>query len=103
MARNVSQLPLEALGSVNMTSLASATGLTAIPSGATIVRLTATTQSVRATFDGTTTPTAAIGDRIVAGGETVEISLTDLSKVQVIQESATASLFVAYFRPRPTG
>jgi hypothetical protein len=102
MARNVSQLPLEALGDVNMTSLATAIALTGRPAHATIVRLTATTQSVRITYGGTT-PTAAIGDRIVAGGETIEISMTDLSLIQVIEEAASASLYVAYFRPQPVG
>lgn len=102
MSRNVSQFPLEAIGSANMTTLSAAIGLTAIPSGATIVRLTATTTSVRVTYDGTT-PTAAIGDRVVADGETVEISLTDLSAIQVIEEAASASLYVAYFRPKATG
>ena len=102
MAQNVIQHPMEPLGSVNITSLSSAVGLSSIPSGATMVRLSAVTQNVRITFDGTT-PTASVGNRILATGEDLEISLTDLTKIQVIEETASASLYVSYFRPKTTG
>jgi hypothetical protein len=99
---NTTELPLEVLGSDNITSLNSATKLTGIPAGATIVHLTATTQNVRVTLDGTT-PTASVGERIVAGGETRKFNLTDLSNIQVIEETASASLHVNYFRPKAIG
>lgn len=102
MARNVSQFPLEALGSVRMATLTAAINLTGIPSNATTVWLTADTQSVRITLDGTT-PTATIGQLIVAGTEGVIISVTDLAAILVIETAASAALNVTYFRPQPTG
>ncbi len=102
MSQNVKQYPLEALGSVNLTSIATASRLTSIPAGTEVVRVTATTQNVRVTFDGTT-PTASVGERIVAGGETREFIVTNPEKIQVIQEAATAALFVTYFRYKTTG
>lgn len=102
MSQNVKQYPLEALGGVNLTSLATATGLTNIPRGTTIVRVTATTQNVRVTFDGTT-PTAAVGERVVAGGETREFNVTNPENIQVIEEAASAALYVTYFRYKTSG
>lgn len=102
MSQNITQQPLEAIGGVNMTSLATATPLTSIPAGTQVVRVTATTQNVRVTFNGTT-PTAAVGERIVAGGETREFHVTNPEKIQVIQEAASAALYVTYFRYKTSG
>ena len=102
MSQNVKQYPLEALGGVNLTALSAATGLTSIPAGTTVVRVTATTQNVRVTFDGTT-PTATVGERVVAGGETREFNVTNPEAIRVIEEAASAALYVTYFRYKITG
>ena len=99
---NVAQLPLEPLGSTRMATLNLAIRLTKIPSGATIAWLTADTQSVRVSVDGTT-PTSLVGNLIVADNEGVILNLVDLSVIQVIEASASAVLNVSYFRPKPVG
>lgn len=102
MSQNVKQYPLEALGSVNLTSLSSASRLTSMPQGTTVVRVTATTENVRVTFDGTT-PTSTVGERVVAGGETREFHVTNPENIQVIEEGASAALYVTYFRYKISG
>jgi hypothetical protein len=85
-----------------MGTLTAALGLSAIPRGATFAWLSADTQAVRITLDGTT-PTATVGNLIPAGTEGVWLNLVDLAAVQVIEAAASAALNVSYFRPKATG
>lgn len=60
------------------------------PAGASKIIMQALTQNVRFTLDGTT-PTAAIGFQLLAGGAPFIIEVPGAS-LKVIQEAATASL-----------
>ena len=102
MARNVSQFPLEVLGSVNLTSISTATKITDIPAGTTVIRISAVTEDARITYDGTT-PSATVGHFLQASGLDTEIALTDFTKIQVIEASPSGSVFITFFRPKPTG
>lgn len=99
---NVAQLPLEPLGSTRMATLSAALKLTKIPAHATVAWLTADTQPVRVTVDGTT-PTSTVGNLIDAGTEGVILNLVDLTVIQVIETAASAALNVSYFRPKAIG
>ena len=71
-------------------SISGATTLTP-PAGASQVLIQAITQNIRYTLDGTT-PTSTIGFQMRAGDPPVVLSVTPSMTLQVIQESATASL-----------
>lgn len=102
MARNIAKLPLEVLGFRQMTDTAVASPLLGIPSGATIVWLSAADQNHRIRLDGVD-PTTTVGHVIPADTDGIWLNLVDLSKVRVIEVAANGELFITYFRPRATG
>ncbi len=73
----------------------SSTALT-IPTGALQAQVCAETQSVRYTWDGTTTPTASVGTLLVAGQCIPFSGATLLANLRFIQTAATATLDVQY-------
>jgi len=73
----------------------SSTALT-IPTGALQAQVCAETQSVRYTWDGTTTPTTTVGSPLTAG-QCIQFSgSTLLANLRFIQTAATATLDVQY-------
>jgi type 1 fimbria pilin len=78
-------------------TVASSTALT-IPSGATYAVVCARTQNVNYTTDGTTPPTAAVGMQLLANQCVPLQGATMLSNFRAIQQTATATLDVSYFR-----
>jgi len=65
MARNTTEYWVP-VGSSEQTTPTTATGLT-VPTGATLAVMSASVQDVRFTDDGTTTPTAILGNLIKVG------------------------------------
>jgi hypothetical protein len=84
----------DCLGYQQMTSLAAAANLPSIPSGASRAILVAEGQAVRFRDDGVD-PTAGVGMPLAVG--TIFEYTGDLSKIRVIQQSASATLNVAYY------
>lgn len=75
----------------------SSTALT-VPVGATYATICASTQAVKYTTDGTTTPTSSVGQPL-ASGQCVALSgPLVLANFRAIQVTATATLDVEYFR-----
>lgn len=78
-------------------NLASAIGLT-IPAGTLSAWLQAKAAPVRVTFDGATTPTAAVGARIVNDLAPLHITnLNALANLSAILESGSPTLEVTYW------
>ncbi len=69
-----------------------------IPPSATSVDIECEAQNVRYRLDGT--PTAAIGLRLIAGGNAARITLTraEWKNFQAIEETATAKLNWQFFK-----
>jgi hypothetical protein len=81
------------LGYQQITSLSASTALT-VPVGATMALIVAETQAVRWRDDGTA-PTASVGMPLVTG---TSLSYDgDLKAVRFIQQTASATLNVAYY------
>ena len=76
-------------------TVASSTGLT-IPSGALQAVVSVEGNSVRYTYDGTTTPTATVGHLLTSGQAIQFFSATILTNLRFIQVAATATLNVSY-------
>ena len=76
-------------------TVASSTGLT-IPSGALQAVISVEGNSVRYTYDGTTTPTASVGHLLTAGQAIQFSGMTLLANLKFIQVAATATLNVSY-------
>lgn len=69
-----------------------------VPSGATYAVVCARTQNVNYTTDGTTTPTASVGMQLIQN-QCVSLSgATVLANFRAIQQTATATLDVSYFK-----
>lgn len=77
-------------------TISSATTLTP-PAGATAILIQVLTQNIRYTLDGTT-PTASVGFQLKAGEPATIIPWNDNMTLQVIQETATASLQYQWFK-----
>lgn len=82
------------LGYVQLTSLATATGFSSVPVGATYAIIQAEAQAVRWRDDGVA-PTAAIGMVIPAGGELRYDG--NLRGIQFIEAVALAKLNVSFY------
>lgn len=78
-------------------AITSATSLTA-PSGATYAVACAAGQSVNYTTDGTTTPTASVGMPLAQGQCLTLSGASVIANFKAIQQSATATLNVSYFK-----
>jgi hypothetical protein len=88
-------LPYLPLGFQQLTSLASATGLS-VPTGATAALITCEVASVRYRDDGTN-PTAAVG-MIMGPGASPLLYAGSLAAISFIQVSAGAVLDVSYYK-----
>lgn len=75
--------------------MASAVGLPNIPAGCESALIQADTGTVRYTADGTTTPTASVGMRVIKDQQPVTI-MGKLSDYQFIVEGAGANLNIQY-------
>ena len=83
----------QCLGYQQITSLSASTALT-VPTGATMALITAETQAVRWRDDGVA-PTASVGMPLATG---VSLSYDgDLKAIRFIQQTASATLNVAYY------
>lgn len=78
-------------------AIASSTGLT-IPTGATYAVVCAEGANVRYSTDGTTTPTATIGMLLLQNNCLPLQGSTTLANFKAIQQTATATLDVSYFK-----
>lgn len=76
-------------------TVASSTALT-VPSGALQCVVTVEGNSVRYTYDGTTTPTASAGMPLAAGQSIQFSGAQVLANLRFIQTAATATLNVSY-------
>jgi hypothetical protein len=98
-------LPLTPLGYCQLTSVASATALSACTGGipnvpgslrpANVAVIRTETQPIRYRDDGTA-PTAAIGQPVLVADQPL-VYVGTLSKVQVIQQSASATVDVLFY------
>lgn len=82
------------LGYQQYTSLGSATGLSSIPQGATMVLITPESQAIRWRDDGTD-PTASVGMPITVGAYFNYDG--DLNKIKFIEQSSGAKINVSYY------
>ncbi len=87
-------MSLRAVGYQQITSLATAVSLT-VPAGAGLVIMTPQTQAIRYRDDGTA-PTATVGHPI-AVGQDFRLEASSLSRIQVIEQTASAALNVTYY------
>ncbi len=91
---------LKALGYEQLTSFSSAKALQSIPSTfpnvATLALIQAEDQTVRWRDDGSA-PTTSAGQRLQAGDDMWYVG-DNLSKLQFIEETATAKLNVTYYK-----
>lgn len=92
--------PLEPLGDQLIADVSAAVGLT-VPDGAKYAWLQAQDQNLRLRDSGNN-PTASNGILLTADGPPVFYS-GDLTKVKVIEVTATGALFVSYYKPAQTG
>jgi len=79
---------------VQLTSLASATALSGVPSGVIFAWIQAETQAVRWRADGVN-PTASVGS-VIAAGATLEFS-GDMTAIRLIEVTASAKVNIVYF------
>lgn len=86
--------PLSPMGYQQLSSLSSATGFT-VPSSATIAVVVCTGQTVRWRDDGTS-PTSSVGTELTVN--TYFPYVGNLSLIKFIQESASATCDVAYYK-----
>jgi len=93
----VSDMPLIACGDEIITGLSAKKSLTPA-TGAMYALLQAQSQNVRLRDSGTD-PTASAGLILTAGGTPLFYS-GRLSDIEVIEEAASATLFVTYYKPR---
>lgn len=89
-------LPYIPLGYQQYTSLAGATPLSSIPSGALFALISCSVANVRYRDDGTN-PTAAVGMPMVAGGAPL-LYAGNLAAISFIQSAAGAVLDVSYYK-----
>lgn len=82
------------LGYQQITALSSATALT-IPTGRKRAIVMPETQAVRWRADGTN-PTATVGYPLAVGAE-VEFTLSNLTEIKFIEQTASAKINVYYF------
>jgi hypothetical protein len=78
-------------------TVATSTALT-IPAGATYAVVCVRAQNVDYTTDGTTVPTASVGMQLLVNQCLALSGATVLSNFRAIQQAATATLDVSYFR-----
>jgi hypothetical protein len=76
-------------------SIAAATSLT-IPTGATFATVIVSGAAAKYTTDGTTTPTATIGEPVVAGGTVSLAGATEVANFKIFGTGATID--VEYFK-----
>jgi hypothetical protein len=84
------------LGCQVLPSLASATGFTSVPAGATLADIQVTTQNVNYRDDGTN-PTASTGLTIFAGQPFLPYS-GNLAAIKFIQQTATAAGYACFYK-----
>lgn len=87
---------MRSTGRSTISSLNTAKDIGTVPTDTEWVVVQPLTQNVRVTFDGTTTPTASVGIRLVAG-TLYKIKGILLSKLKFIEETASATLEVVFF------
>lgn len=78
-------------------TVATATSLT-VPSGATYAVVCARGQNVNYTTDGITTPTISVGMQLLQNQCVNIVGATVIANFKAIQQSATATLDVSYFK-----
>ena len=78
-------------------AITTATALT-VPTGATYATICASGANVNYTTDGTTTPTASVGQPLLLGQCEAFSGATVLANFKAIQQSATATLNIEYFK-----
>lgn len=78
-------------------TVAASTALT-VPSGATYAVVCARSQNVSYTTDGTTTPTASVGMQLLQNQCVSLAGATVVSNFRAIQQAATATLDVSYYK-----
>lgn len=78
-------------------TVASSTVLT-VPSGATYAVVCARGQNINYTTDGTSTPTASVGMQLLQNQCVSLAGATVISNFRAIQQTATATLDVSYFK-----
>jgi hypothetical protein len=69
-----------------------------IPTGALFAMMTVSGNSIRYTTDGTTTPTSTIGMPMQVNQSIMFSGATVLSNLRIIQQAATATIDVEYFK-----
>jgi hypothetical protein len=70
-----------------------------VPTGATYAVVCARTQNVDWTTDGTTAPTASVGTQLLVNSCVGLLGATTLANFRAIQQAATATLDVQYWKP----
>ena len=93
MAQRVVDAELKPRGYEQLTSLATATGLSLVPNGAIGALIQAEDQVVR--WHDVITPTTSLG-MVLSAGDTMWY-VGDLSKIKVIELAASAKLNVSYY------
>ena len=81
--------------SQNGVTVVSATALT-VPTGATYAVVCVESQAVRWTWDGTTTPTASVGEPIPSGSCVAFSGASVLANLKFIQQTSAATIDVEY-------